>query len=162
MNIRKANENDFGSIWPIFHEIVSEGKTYSYPVDTTKEEAHNIWMDMPVETYVIEAEGRILGTYYIKSNQTGAGSHVCNCGYMVASHARGMGLASQMCLHSQKRAQLIGYKAIQFNFVFSSNTVAIRLWQKMGFDIVGRLPRACNHPEEGYIDALVMYKWLED
>jgi len=160
MNIREAKGEDFDSIWPIFHEIASAGETYAYPRDTTREEAGRLWMRVPRATYVAEEDARLFGTYYIKTNQAGPGSHVCNCGYMVSPAARGRGLATAMCEHSQGVAVGLGYKAMQFNFVASSNEGAVRLWVKLGFEIVGRLPKAFNHPAKGYIDALVMYKWL--
>jgi len=161
MQIRETTETDFEEIWPIFHEIASAGETYAYPRNTSKEEANRIWMRLPRKTYVAEEEGQILGTYYIKTNQAGPGSHVCNCGYMVSSKARGKGLATSMCEHSQIIAIELGYKAMQFNFVAVSNDGAVRLWKKLGFDTVGRLPKAFNHPVHGCVDALVMYKWLE-
>ena len=80
---------------------------------------------------------------------------------MVSSEARGKGLATTMCEHSQKVAVELGYKAIQFNFVASTNEGAVRLWTKLGFEVVGRLPKAFNHPSKGYVDAIVMFKWLE-
>ena len=160
MNIREAKKADWDSIWPIFLEIVESGETYGYETDTTKEQAEEIWIEAPRKTFVFEQSGKILGTYYLKTNQAGPGKHVCNCGYMVSSHARGRGLATTMCEHSQKVAVELGYKAMQFNFVASSNEGAVRLWRKLGFDIVGRLPKAFNHPAKGYVDALVMYKWL--
>lgn len=161
MQIRETTESDFEKIWPIFHEIVSAGDTYAFSPNTPKAEAVHLWIHLPRQTYVAEEEGRILGTYYIKTNQAGPGSHVCNCGYMVASKARGRGLATSMCEHSQRIAIELGYLAMQFNFVAASNEGAVRLWQKLGFDIVGRLPLAFNHPSRGYVDALVMYKWLK-
>lgn len=161
MNIREAAEDDFGRIWPIFHEIAAAGETYAYPRDITEEQARRLWMESPEKTYVFEDAGQILGTYYIKTNQAGPGNHVCNCGYMVSSTARGRGLATAMCEHSQKVAREIGYKAMQFNFVASTNEGAVRLWNRLGFATVGRLPKAFNHPSKGYVDALVMYKWLE-
>lgn len=160
MTIREATENDFDAIWPIFHEIVKAGETYAYPTDTSKEQAEKIWMDTPLKTFVTEEQGQILGTYYIKTNQAGPGDHVCNCGYMVSSQARGRGLATAMCEHSQQVARQLGYKAMQFNFVASTNEGAVRLWTRLGFDTVGRLPKAFNHPTQGFVDALVMYKWL--
>lgn len=160
MNIREATEIDFSKIWPIFQQIVSAGETYAYSQDTTKEQALNIWLKTPRKTFVSEESGNILGTYYLKTNQAGPGNHVCNCGYMVSTQARGMGLATTMCQHSQEIAKELGYKAMQYNFVASSNEGAVRLWEKLGFEIVGKLPKAFNHPAKGYIDALVMYKWL--
>ncbi|MEM7359796.1 MAG: N-acetyltransferase [Pseudomonadota bacterium] len=160
MIIRAATDHDFDAIWPIFSQIVKAGDTYAYARDTNKEQARTIWMDSPRATYVAEKAGEILGTYYIKTNQAGPGAHVCNCGYMVSSAARGQGLATAMCEHSQQEAVRLGYSAIQYNFVASSNEGAIRLWTKLGFLTVGRLPNAFNHPERGLVDALVMFKWL--
>jgi ribosomal protein S18 acetylase RimI-like enzyme len=161
MSIREAGSEDFDQIWPIFQEIAAAGETYAYPRDITREQARELWMDAPRKTYAFEEYGKILGTYYIKTNQAGPGDHVCNCGYMVSSAARGRGLATAMCEHSQRIARDLGYKAMQFNFVASSNEGAVRLWSKLGFAIVGRLPKAFHHPSAGYVDALVMYKWLE-
>ena len=161
MNIREATREDFETIWPIFHDIAAAGETYAYPRDITKGQAQKLWMDAPRKTYVFEEDGKILGTYYIKTNQAGPGDHVCNCGYMVSSAASGRGLATGMCEHSQRIALELGYKAMQFNFVASSNEGAVRLWDKLGFATVGRLPKAFHHPSSGYVDALVMYKWLE-
>ena len=161
MKIREARREEFDQIWPIFREIAAAGETYAYARDTTKEQALEIWMDTPRKTYVFEEDGEILGTYYIKTNQSGPGDHVCNCGYMVSSSARGRGLATAMCEHSQHIGRELGYKAMQFNFVASTNEGAVRLWSKLGFATVGRLPKAFHHPSEGYVDAFVMYKWLE-
>ena len=160
MPVREALDKDFDQIWPIFHEIAATGETYAYPRDITAVEAKKLWMDLPLKTYVFEEDGMILGTYYIKTNQQGPGSHVCNCGYMVSSTSRGKGIATTMCEHSQAVAIELGYKAMQFNFVASSNETAIRIWNKLGFKTIGHLPKAFCHPSRGYIDALVMYKWL--
>lgn len=162
MNIRAATAEDFASIWPIFRDIVSAGDTYGFEPDSNEADARQIWMESPRATFVAEDSGEILGTYFIKTNVAGPGSHVCNCGYMTAASARGRGIASAMCEHSQQIARDLGYKAMQFNFVASTNEGAARLWQRLGFEVVGRLPRAFAHPTEGYVDALVMYKWLHD
>lgn len=162
MNIREAHSDDWDAIWSIFHEVASAGETYAYEPDTSKAQAETLWMKTPRKTFVVEENHKILGTYYLKTNQAGPGKHVCNCGYMVASHARGKGLATLMCEHSQQTARALGYLAMQFNFVASSNEGAVHLWSKLGFETVGRLPRAFNHPQKGLVDALVMMKWLKD
>jgi len=162
VKIREVADKDFDAIWPIFEEIVSAGETYAYDQSTSKEEARRLWLNLPEKTFVVEEDGQILGTYYLKQNQAGPGNHVCNCGYMVSSQAQGRGLATAMCEHSQKIALERGFKAMQFNFVASTNEGAVRLWNKLGFDTVGRLPKAFHHPAKGYVDALVMYKWLAD
>ena len=160
INIREATEDDFDGIWPIFQEVVAAGDTYAIPVDTSRSEALEIWFKKPARTYVAEENKSIVGTYYIKTNHPGPGSHVCNCGYMVSSKHRGKGLATALCEHSQKVAIELGYRAMQFNLVAVSNTGAVRLWSRAGFDTVGRLPDAFHHPTQGYVDALVMYKQL--
>lgn len=162
MSIRVAKTEDFELIWPIFKAIASKGDTYAYPTDTTKDEAHHIWMEYPRETFVYEEGGKVLGTYYIKDNQPGQGNHICNCGYMVSKDARGKGIATKMCEHSQKIAVEYGYKGMQYNFVFSTNKQAVRLWKRLGYEVVGRLPKACCLNGSNYVDALVMYKWLDD
>ena len=162
MIIREAQAQDFDAIWPIFCEVVRAGDTYAYPRYTAPDQGFEIWMKNPRKTFVCEDNGRVLGTYYIKTNQAGPGAHVCNCGYMVASQARGLGVASAMCEHSQSQAKAMGYRAMQFNFVASTNAGAVRLWKRLGFEIVGRLPGAFDHPAQGFVDALVMYKWLEE
>lgn len=159
-NIREAEENDWNAIWPFFQNIVSAGDTYGFDPKTDKAAGHQIWLAAPRKAFVVEEHGQILGSYYLKTNQQGPGSHVCNCGYMVAPEARGRGLASAMCEHSQRIAIELGYHAMQFNFVASTNEGAVRLWLNHGFDIAGRLPKAFRHPEHGLVDALVMFKAL--
>ena len=160
MDIRIASEDDFERIWPVFQKIVNRGDTYAFDPDTSKEQARVLWMDLPRQTYVCEVDGEIEGTYYIKTNPSGGGEHVCNCGYMVSEAARGKGLATAMCLHSQQQAVEMGYTAMQFNFVVSSNIGAIALWEKLGFQTVERSPNAFDHPQQGEVDALVMRKQL--
>ncbi len=160
MLIREAQPEDWQEIWPIVRAIVRRGDTYGYEPAMGEEQARSLWMELPRVVFVAEEDGDLLGTYYLKTNQAGPGQHVCNCGYMVAEKARGRGLATAMCEHSQRAAVDLGYRAMQFNFVASSNEGAVRLWRRLGFDEVGRLPRAFRHPEKGFVDALVMYKWL--
>jgi ribosomal protein S18 acetylase RimI-like enzyme len=160
LEIREATREDFDLIWPFFQEIVCAGETYAFPRVLSQEQGAELWMDAPQHTFVAEEAGKVLGSYYIKANALGPGSHVCNCGYMVSSRARGRGLATSMCVHSQRTAVALGYRAMQFNSVVATNTGAIQLWERLGFETVGRLPKAFLHPEGGHVDCLVMYKWL--
>lgn len=160
LTIREVEPRDHDAVWQIFHEIVSRGTTYAYVPDTGKEEALRLWIEKSRVCYVAEREGQIVGTYYIKTNQPGRGSHVCNAGYMVGSGARGEGIGRAMCGHSLKEARRLGYEAMQFNLVVATNRTAIRLWKDMGFEIVGTLPKAFDHAEEGLVDAYVMYRML--
>jgi L-amino acid N-acyltransferase YncA len=161
--IRPLYDADWPATWAVVEPAFRCGDTYPYPRDITSETAYEIWVAGAAKTFVAEDKtGTILGTYYLKQNQPGQGSHVCNCGYIVAHSARGMGVASQMCEHSQQEARQDGYRAMQFNFVVSTNAAAVRLWEKLGFNIVGTLPEAFHHPEKGYVDAFVMHKKLVD
>lgn len=160
MQIRPTTPADFAKIWPIFAEVVAAGDTFEYAPNTSKDTAEKLWMGQPNQTFVAEEDGEVLGTYYIKPNRYGLGSHVSNCGYMVSSKARGRGVATTMCKHSQKTAIELGYKAMQFNFVIARNTAAVHLWTKLGFTTIGILPKAYNHAIYGYVDAKIMYKWL--
>jgi len=162
ITIRFAREDDFATLWPILRGVIRAGDTYTIEPGLTREAVRALWMDTPRATYVAEIAGEVQGTYTIKTNQPGGGAHVCNCGYMVAPAARGRGLARAMCLHSQDEARAMGYLAMQFNFVVETNAGAIALWEDLGFETVGRLPRAFRHPEAGLVDARVMYKWLGD
>jgi len=160
LEIRSARAEDAEALWPILREVIRAGETYAIDPGMTRDRALEMWMDIPRASYVAEAEGRILGTYYIKTNHAGGGAHVCNCGYVVTPVARGQGIARAMCAHSQEEAAKLGYLAMQYNLVVETNTGAIALWEKMGFETVGRLPRAFEHPQDGLVDARVMYKWL--
>lgn len=158
--IREAKLKDFEAVWPLLRDVISAGDTYAFDPAMTAEEARRLWFEAPSRTFLAEDDGRMLGTYYIKANHSGPGSHVCNCGYMVSKEARGRGIATLMCEHSQQVALELGFKAMQFNLVVETNTGAIKLWQKLGFEIVGTIPKAFQLPGRGYVGAHVMYKWL--
>ena len=159
--IRTVTANDWTAIWPIIEPVFRAGETYVFSPDISEEDAHHVWIEVPQATYVaVDENGVILGTYYIKPNQPGLGSHVCNCGYIVGSQARGRGIATLLGQHSQAEAKRLGFRGMQYNFVVSTNTVAVRLWQKLGVEIVGTLPNAFNHPTHGFVDAFVMFKQL--
>lgn len=160
--IRLAEPRDWPAIWRILEPVFRRGDTHAFSSSITEAEARTVWMDVPQATLVaVDDSGDILGTYYIKANQSGGGAHVCNCGYVVSESARGRGIATQMCEHSQEHAVERGFRAMQFNLVVSTNEVAVRLWERLGFDVVGRLPGAFHHPDLGYVDALVMFKQLD-
>lgn len=160
MQIRKAKGNDAPAIVEIILPIIREGATYALDPDMSEADALSYWMAPDKETFVAEEDGVILGTYYMRPNLAGGGQHVCNCGYMTRASATGHGVARSMCEHSLVHARTRGYRAMQFNFVISTNERAVRLWQSLGFELVGRLPEAFRHPAHGYVDALVMYRLL--
>jgi len=158
--IRLASHEDRDAIWAILEPMIRRGETYTLPRDMSKAQALGYWFAPEKETFVWEDNGAILGTYFLRANQQGGGSHVANCGYVTAEAAQGRGIARGMCLHSLERATQRGFRSMQFNFVVSTNERALALWRDLGFEIVGRLPGAFQHPEHGFVDALVMYKQL--
>jgi ribosomal protein S18 acetylase RimI-like enzyme len=160
ITIRKFEPRDWPAVWQIIEPVFRSGETCTYSPDISEADARKSWIDAHPAIYVAESDGVILGTYYLKPNQPGLGSHVCNAGYIVSEKARGRGIATLMCEHSQSEAIRMGFRAMQFNIVVATNETAVRLWQKMGFQIVGRLPSAFKHSKLGFVDAFVMYKQL--
>lgn len=158
--IRPAATADRAAIWSIIGPTLRAGETYTLPRDMTEAEALAYWCAPGHAVFVAEDAGEILGTYYLRANQQGGGAHVANCGYMTSAAATDRGIARAMCEHSQAEARARGYRAVQFNFVVSTNSRAVTLWQSLGFDVVGRLPEAFAHPTAGFVDALVMFKTL--
>jgi ribosomal protein S18 acetylase RimI-like enzyme len=184
LRIRSAAETDRGAIWKIFHEVVAAGDTYAFEPWISREEALAYWFGPGTYTYVAEQRAEsageavsfpgtatpsppvsvknrpIVGTYILRANQTGPGSHVANAAFMVAKDTRGLGVGRKMAEHSLSEARRLGFRAMQFNFVVSTNASAIHLWQQLGFKIVGTLPGAFRHPNAGYVDVYVMFRSL--
>ena len=181
MKIRSATEVDLDVIWNIFHEVVAAGDTYALDPNISREDALAYWFARGTHTYIAEGDSvgdgvavsgkptasptiirarQVLGTYILRPNQSGGGSHVANAGFMVSARARGQGFGRAMAEHCLHEARRLGFRAMQFNYVISTNTAAIRLWQDLGFEIVGTLRDAFHHPEKGYVDVYVMYRSL--
>ena len=160
LTIRLATLADSDAIWSIIEPILRAGETYPLPRDWSRSDALAYWFFTAHEVFVAEDEGRVLGTYYLHANQRGGGAHVANCGYMTAPDSGHRGVATAMCQHSLKYAAARGFRAMQFNFVVSANDRAVRLWRRLGFDIVGTIPQAFEHPGLGFVDALVMHRML--
>lgn len=157
---REIGADEFDRVWPFFREIVARGDTYSYPPDLSFEQARDMWTSPPARCFVAEADGEVLGAYRLAPNQIGLGDHVANGSYMVSSAVRGRGIGSLLCDHSLDEARRTGFVAMQFNCVVSTNTGAVKLWQRHGFEIVGTLPKAFRHAQLGPVDAYVMYRLL--
>ena len=161
IRIEEFVEERWPAVWAIMQPIIRAGETYPYAMDMDEEGAHRMWIEITDRTYVAIGESdEVLGTYYIKPNQPTLGAHVANCGYMVGDAARGRGVGTELCEHSQSEARRLGYRAMQFNLVVKTNDASYRLWKKLGFDTVGNLPGAFRHPTLGFVDAFVMYKTL--
>ena len=158
--IRAASMADADVVWRIIEPMIRAGETYALPSEMSREDALAWWFAPSNEVFLAEDGGRAVGTYFLHANHLGGGSHVANCGYVTDGAATGRGVARAMCAHSLERARQRGFRAMQFNFVVSTNTRAVRLWESCGFAIAGRLPGAFQHPTAGFVDALVMYREL--
>ena len=162
VTIRAATIDDRESIWQIFQATVAPGDTFVYDPNTSREEALGYWFGADTLTFVAVQDGRVIGSYILRPNRPGLGGHVANAGFMVDPDARGLGIGRLMGEHSLVEARRRGYRAMQFNFVVSTNTSAVHLWQELGFKIVGTLPRAFCHAQKGFVDAYVMFRSLEE
>lgn len=159
--IRPYQPQDWPAVWGILEPVFRAGETYAYGPETTETESQQIWVEVPQATLVaLTPDQQMVGTYYLRPNHAELGSHVANCGYAVSAAARGRGVGTAMAEHSQQLARDLGFRAIQFNLVVATNEAAVRLWQRLGFQVVGQLPEAFRHSRYGFVDALVFYKLL--
>lgn len=158
--IRPATPADDDAIWAILQPVFRAGETYPIARDISRADALAYWRSPGHAVFLAVADGAVVGTYYLRANNRGGGCHVANCGFMIAGHVSGRGVARALCAHSLAEARRRGFTAMQFNFVIASNERAVRLWQSCGFSIVGTLPGAFKHPAKGAVDAYVMYRML--
>ncbi|KPL68780.1 hypothetical protein SZ64_12155 [Erythrobacter sp. SG61-1L] len=158
--IRPVTPADHDAIWSILEPVIRDGATYPLDPALDRAGAFEYWFAPDKTVFVAELDGAVLGTYYLKPNSTGLADHVANAGYMTHPAARGKGVASAMAHDSFARAKNAGYRAMQFNLVIATNEQAVRLWQRLGLQVIGRLPEAFRHRRLGYVDAFVMYKKL--
>lgn len=161
MNIRKATKYDFDKVWEIFSKVIKTEDTYVFNPNTSKNDLTKHWFADYMETFVIEENEKILGTYIIKPNQIDLGNHIANCSYMVNPNVQGKGIGKKLCEHSLKIAKENNFEAIQFNIVVSTNKGAIGLWKKYGFEIIGTTPKGFRHTKLGLVDTYIMYKDLK-
>jgi len=162
LNIREAGASDIDKVWEIFSKVIKSGDTYVFSPDTLKGDLKKHWFADYMETYVVEDNGLILGTYIIKPNQIGLGNHIANCSYMVNPNAQGKGIGKKLCEHSLEIARKNNFEGIQFNIVVSTNKGAIELWKKYGFEITGVTPNGFRHSKLGFVDTYIMYKNLSE
>ena len=162
LTIREATDRDRDAIWKIFEATVAPGDSFVYDPNTPREEAEAYWFAKGTRTYVAEQDGKVVGSYILRPNRPGLGNHVSNAGFMVAPAVRRFGIGLAMGEHALAEARRLGYSAMQFNFVISTNDTAVRLWKRLGFRIVGTLPGAFRHSRKGLVDAYVMFRSLEN
>ncbi|HSY16966.1 MAG TPA: GNAT family N-acetyltransferase [Candidatus Acidoferrales bacterium] len=162
ITLRPATRSDDDAIWEIFRAVIAPGDAFVFDPQTPREEALAYWFRPEHRVYVAESGGRIVGSYLVKPNQPGLGAHIANAAYMVSPAARGLGVGRQMGEHSLVEARQLGFRAMQFNIVVSTNEAAVRLWQTLGFRIIGTLPGVFKHAQRGLVDAYVMFRTLDD
>jgi GNAT superfamily N-acetyltransferase len=170
LKIREATNADRDAIWEIFHEVVAAGDTYPLDPKMSREDAFAYWFQPEAHVYVVELDrfnrssseeaSEVVGTFMLHPNQSGGGGHVANAAFMVPAVARGQGIGRAMGEHCLREARRLGFRAMQFNFVVSTNESAVKLWQNLGMKIVAALPGAFRHPEKGYVDVYVMFRSL--
>lgn len=160
MDVRTATSADADALWSILEPVLRAGETYALDRNLSREDALGYWLNTDRQAFVAVERERVLGTYYLRANQGGGGAHVANCGYATLAEARGRGVARAMAEHSFAEAKARGFRAMQFNFVVSSNAPAVRLWHALGFETVGRVPQGFDHPTLGFVDVLVLYRRL--
>jgi L-amino acid N-acyltransferase YncA len=161
--VRPAHLEDFEEIYEVFCRILDEGATYSYTREEMTPERSLAYFMTSAGTYcflVESAKKEMLGFYTIRPNRTGRGSHVANASFIVHPSHRGKGVGRKISVHALKTARKLGYKAMQFNFVVSTNQVALSLYQSLGFNIVGTLPRGFQHTKKGLVDVYIMHRFL--
>jgi ribosomal protein S18 acetylase RimI-like enzyme len=160
LTIRPATTDDYPAIWTMLEPVIRAGEVFALLATMTRASALEYWFHPAHQVFVATLESSIVGSYYLQPNQQGGGSHIANCGYLTAEQMQGRGIARAMCEHSLNQATQLGYRAMQFNFVISTNQGAVHLWQQCGFRILATLPGAFQHPNEGFVDAFVMWRDL--
>ena len=158
--VRPALASDADAMWRIFQAVVAGGDTYVFAPDTRRDVALAYFMGSGISSWVAEVDGEVMGMYKLIANRRELGSHVANASFMVDPAAQGKGVGKAMGEHCLAQARQAGYQAMQFNFVVSTNTAGVELWKKLGFSIVGTLPKAFNHSRLGLVDAYIMHRFL--
>lgn len=161
MDIRPATDQDWPQIYPSYAAIMAEGKTYPFPERQTLEEARPWWMEQPPgRTVVAVREDAIVGSAKMGPNRPGRGSHVATASFLVDPAWQGRGVGRALGEYVLDWCRAAGFASIQFNAVVESNAPAVHLWQSLGFQIIGTVPAAFDHPEDGLVGLHVMFRYL--
>lgn len=160
LEIRPLHAGDFALVWPIVEPIIRAGKTYSYDPSLTFEQARDIWCAPEKTPFVALSGDTPVGTFYIRANQLGLGNHIANGGFMVAPGQCGKGYGTAMGQAMVEKARQMGYHGMQFNFIVEDNAPSLRIWKRLGFEIVGTVPDAMRHEEKGLTPVHILYRQL--
>jgi len=161
LQVRPLEAADWPAVWALLAPVFRAGETFPHDPAITETEAQVAWVEQSQAVMVaVDASGAVVGTYYLRPNSLTLGAHVANAGYVVAEPCLRQGIGSRLCQHSLQAARRLGFRALQFNLVVSTNTAGLRCWQRNGFQVVGTLPGAFCHRQLGYVDAVVMFQGL--
>lgn len=160
MRIRPATESDLDAMWEIFQAVIATGDTLPYSRSIDRETFHSHWFGAHT-SYVAVAGERVLGMYKVGANYPDLGSHVASATYLVSPAVQGQGIGRALVDHSLAQARSEGFLAMQFNYVVSTNAAAVALYAKLGFGVVGTLPKAFRHEQMGLVDVYVMHQFLD-
>src|SRR5690606_6641233 len=160
MEIRPAVPSDLAAMWEIFQEVIVTGDTLPFPVDFDRGTFQSHWFAAQA-TYLAADGSDVLGMYKYGANYPGPGSHVASATYLVRPTAQGRGIGRALVEDSLVRARSAGYRAMQFNYVVSSNVAAVELYRKLGFAVVVTLPGDFMHRQIGLDDPYTMYRFLQ-
>lgn len=161
ITIRRATDDDWPQIWPIYQQVVSAGETYAYPEPPVEEVARSLWMEAPPGHAVVAInDGVIVGTAKAGPNRPGRGAHVATASFMVDPTYQGHGVGRALGEYVIRWAREAGYRSMQFNAVVETNSAAVHLWQALGFQILTTVPEAFDHPRLGLVGLHIMYRTL--
>ncbi|WP_433412207.1 N-acetyltransferase family protein [Microtetraspora malaysiensis] len=162
MIIRDADDHDWADIYPFYAAIMAEGRTYPFPENQTLEEARPWWMEQaPGKTVVAVSDGVIIGSAKMGPNRPGRASHVATASFLVDPTHQGKGTGRALGQYVLDWCRAEGFHSIQFNAVVESNHRAVHLWRSLGFDVIGTVPEAFDHPDDGLVGLHVMYQRLK-
>ena len=158
--VRLYESADEEAVWEIIRQVLAGGEAYVFYPDSSRDKMLSYWLAKDKKVFVVLSGETIVGTFTIKPNMPDRASHIANASYMTHPAHEGKGIGLFMANYSLEEAKRLGYTAMQFNIVIKSNERAVRLWKKVGFEIIGEIPDAFNHPRLGMTNAYVMYRKL--
>lgn len=156
------NQKDEETLYEIFQDVVDSGSQFPYE-SSSIEEFHRQFFTAQGQVYVCHSlEGKVIGGFYLRANFSGRSSHIANAAYMIRNTYRGKGLGSLLIKASLHLAKDLGFQAMQFNMVLSQNTLAVKLYERLGFNVIGIIPQAVRNPSGNYQDGYVMHRKLDN
>lgn len=151
------SEEEKKELYELFLEIIKEGDSYPQTLPYSFEEFFNYFFAKGSTVLICKENQKIVGGFYLKPNFPGKSSHIGNCGYIVNKDYRGQKIGFHLGKCSIDIAKELGYKSIIFNLVIKENIRAVKLWEKLGFKIIGTIPDAVKINNDKFHDAYIMF-----